>query len=403
MSILDTLTGGKSKEASDALKRAEAYFGSIAVPTKQELSLPELEKYVQAGILTPAEAKTMLQQGNAFNDINLSPKTTEDQTDVLSKLKDISSSGGMTPQMRAQLTSALDQVATNTRGNNAATSELFAQRGIPSSLMAEAAMREEAGTNARDANLSATQAAGTAEQNAMNALMNEGNLATTMGNEQYSEAANKAAAENAMRQWNAAATNQGNEANAARGQQTNIYNQTTKQNVADSNTGLSNQRTQYNATVPQTIFEDAYKKAAGQAGAATNYGDMINKQASQQGAINTGIVSQIAKSIPNPIAQGLSKTAGNAQGSFEDKNPQMYSASEGGAVPGKALVPGDSLKNDKVHALLSPGEVVVPRSIAPHPDAVKRFVQHLAYSKPIKPVHHEDVRSVLDALSARRG
>lgn len=41
----------------------------------------------------------------------------------------------------------------------------------------------------------------------------------------------------------------------------------------------------------------------------------------------------------------------------------------GGHVPGHPQVPGDSLQNDKVHALLSPGEIVIPRSITTHPDA----------------------------------
>lgn len=37
---------------------------------------------------------------------------------------------------------------------------------------------------------------------------------------------------------------------------------------------------------------------------------------------------------------------------------------EGGTVPGAAKVKGDSLKNDVVSAKLSPGEIVIPRSIA---------------------------------------
>lgn len=36
---------------------------------------------------------------------------------------------------------------------------------------------------------------------------------------------------------------------------------------------------------------------------------------------------------------------------------------QGGTVPGKAKMPGDSSKNDTVPALLSPGEVVIPRSM----------------------------------------
>lgn len=41
----------------------------------------------------------------------------------------------------------------------------------------------------------------------------------------------------------------------------------------------------------------------------------------------------------------------------------------GGKVPGKAKHKGDTLKNDTVPAMLSPQEIVIPRSIATHPNA----------------------------------
>ena len=41
----------------------------------------------------------------------------------------------------------------------------------------------------------------------------------------------------------------------------------------------------------------------------------------------------------------------------------MLAASKGGKVPGKAEVKGNSYSNDKVPAILSPGEVVIPRSV----------------------------------------
>jgi hypothetical protein len=42
---------------------------------------------------------------------------------------------------------------------------------------------------------------------------------------------------------------------------------------------------------------------------------------------------------------------------------------QGGHVPGKAVVQGDNPKNDIVDAKLSPGEIVIPRSIVNHPNA----------------------------------
>lgn len=56
----------------------------------------------------------------------------------------------------------------------------------------------------------------------------------------------------------------------------------------------------------------------------------------------------------------------------------ILAASKGGHVPGKAKVHGDSYSNDNVPAMLSPGEIVIPRHISQGPNAAensKRFVQ----------------------------
>lgn len=44
-------------------------------------------------------------------------------------------------------------------------------------------------------------------------------------------------------------------------------------------------------------------------------------------------------------------------------------AAQGRMIPGKAKVKGDSLKNDNVPAILSPGEIIIPRSVAQSKDA----------------------------------
>ena len=50
----------------------------------------------------------------------------------------------------------------------------------------------------------------------------------------------------------------------------------------------------------------------------------------------------------------------------------------------KAVVKDDSLKNDKVPAMLSQGEIVIPRHITQHPDAARKaaaFVQSVLNKK----------------------
>lgn len=52
--------------------------------------------------------------------------------------------------------------------------------------------------------------------------------------------------------------------------------------------------------------------------------------------------------------------------------------SKGGDVPGKAKVKGDSPKNDTVKTMLSPGEVVIPRSVMQSDDPVKGAADFVA-------------------------
>lgn len=55
-----------------------------------------------------------------------------------------------------------------------------------------------------------------------------------------------------------------------------------------------------------------------------------------------------------------------------------YKFSSGGVVPGKSKVAGDSKKNDTVAAMLSPGEMVIPKTVVNKgPYAIKKFAAAL--------------------------
>ena len=53
-------------------------------------------------------------------------------------------------------------------------------------------------------------------------------------------------------------------------------------------------------------------------------------------------------------------------------------AAQGKMVPGKAAVKGNSYSNDTVDAKLSPGEIVIPRSISQGKDAPRRAAEFVA-------------------------
>lgn len=55
----------------------------------------------------------------------------------------------------------------------------------------------------------------------------------------------------------------------------------------------------------------------------------------------------------------------------------MGGKAHGGFIEGLAKVQGDSLKNDVVPTMLSPGEIVIPRTAATSADKAKAFIDHL--------------------------
>lgn len=428
MSLLDLLTGGKSQDADAALNEALQQYQNVPTPTVEQLTLPQLQQYVQAGIMTPEQATAYLQKSNAYDDIQTDPKTTEAEMTALSQLQGVAADNGMTPEMRAQLTSALNTANTNTQGERGSITDALAQRGVSSSLFGPATQMAASGQDAQTANLAGTQAAGQAEQNALTAMTNSGTLAGNINNQEYQQAAQKAAAANAIAQWNAENQTQNSQFNTTNANAAQTANLANAQNISNTNTQNANARTGYNANLPQTVYNDQMQKAAGMAGINTQQAS----QATAQGNQNMGIYgAALNLAAPQPFTgqsagstlsgqsggggggsvpagaggamMGGGSAGAGAAGGAGAADSAILLASTGGDVPGRPTVPGDSLKNDKVHALLSPGEVVVPRTIASNPGRVKQFVSHLIKQpKPIKPMHPADLHAMMEALSARR-
>jgi hypothetical protein len=97
------------------------------------------------------------------------------------------------------------------------------------------------------------------------------------------------------------------------------------------------------------------------------------------------------------IAGGLTAGA-RAAGSLISKYGMAAAAAHGGPVPGKASVQGDSPTNDTVPTMLSPGEVVLPRSVTGaknSPEKAKEFME--ALKKQREPKDDEGYGKVLRA------
>lgn len=404
MSLLDIFTGGKSEEASDAARRALAALQAIQTPTAQSLTLPELEQYAVSQNMTPAQMQAFIQQSNAFNNQNIDQTGTSTQKAAISRLLEEANAGPEgSATNKAQQAQIAQDAARNLAGQRGAIDQQAQARGVPPGLLAAALQSQRAGEGQQIAHMAALNAQSNNYQQALNALAQGGTLGSNLQGQQNTQANTVAQAQNAMQQFNAANQQAASGQNAGMQQAANLYNTQAANTTGAANTGLANERTKYNAQVPQTVFQDQFQKASGVANQYGNIANNANQQGNQNLGIYGGLIGAGATALGGPLGglaanqamsgsqainsgYGSTPTGANADprrygvGMAEGGMVESCDMKSGGTVPGHAKVPGDSPKNDTVHAKLSPGEYVVPRSIVQnHPEDVAALLQAMRH------------------------
>lgn len=400
MSLLDLITGGKSDEASDAQRKALEALQTVQTPTQAQLTLPELQKYAVAANMTPAQMQAFLQQSNAYNNQNIDQTGTSAQQAALAQLAQVANAGAEgSPTQRAQVEQINQDAARNLAGQRGAIDQQAQARGVPPGLLQAALQSQRAGEGQQNAHMAALQAQGQNYQQALAAMAQGGSLGGQLQGQQNTQANTVAQAQNAMQQFNAANQQNAASQNAGFQQQANQQNTQNANQVGAANTGLANQRTQYNANLPQQNFQNQMQKAGGIANQYGNIANTATNQGGQQAQLLGGLVGAGATMFGGPVAGMAANQAmqGYQNGPPASANTQQYRPyahggmvdggcmKTGGMVPGQAAHPGDSQANDTVHAKLSPGELVVPRSIVQnHPEdiaALLAAMRHLRGSR----------------------
>lgn len=144
--------------------------------------------------------------------------------------------------------------------------------------------------------------------------------------------------------------------------------------------------------------------SAGSAGAAAGDAGAAAGEGVGDAAAGAGEAVGDAAAGAGAAVGDAGAAAGEAIGTAVADGIAAMAASKGGTVPGQAKVAGNSFKNDTVPAELSPGEIVVPRSITQGPNAgerAKKFVEQLLARKGQGKSHFADggeVDAGMDAI-----
>lgn len=435
---LSDIFGINSTAGNDDLKNALAAIQAVRPPTAAQLTLPELQQYVSAGVLTPQQYQAISENPQAYSDVIQQTQDNSGSTAqkaALQQLGGIVNAGGSTPINQANLTNNINTTNQAMQAARAGIEQNAQERGVAGGgqEFLDKLMNEQ--NNAQTANTGAINAGANNAQLALNAISQQGQLGGQLQGQANQMSQAQADAASQIAQYNSQLQSQANQYNTQNANQAQQMNLANAQNISGQNTGLANQRTQYNAQVPETMFNNQMGQANAIAGAYGNQANLDQQHAQQQNAFTGNLLGAGAQLGAAYMTGGASLAANAANNSSQpptgtpNANPKNYGINTnqgyakggmvqcyaeggevhdhqlcmmaGGGVPGQPEDMGtdDSTDNDTIDAKLSPGEIVLPRSVAQSPTAPQDAQQFVQQTKGMGGMPPPSVNSFSEVLA----
>lgn len=400
MGLLDLVTGGKSSDATSALKQGLDAIRAVRTPTVDDLKF-QIEKLVQTGQITPVQAQTYLQNPSAFLSENISQTGTQAEEKSIGELLSAADQGGLNPIEQAKIAGIIQQLGTQEKGANDAVVQRQAERGALTggeTMAAQLSNNQSADVNANEL---ARGTAADAYQQMLNELTSAGTMGATLQGQQNEQANTVAAATDAINRFNAAEQQQETNFNTTNKNEAQAENTRTGQAIEAANVGNENEHALQQSQLQQQVFNDEMQKAAAEAGVSENEANLDTTQGGQEAGLIGGLIGAGGEAATAGMTKApvynINGTPGHSEGG------EIHDYLKGGVVDGKARLPGNSPLNDTVPARLSPGEIVLPRTVAsnPQPDRVMAFLNRIRKPRPTP--HPDDVATVLHAMGKVRG
>jgi hypothetical protein len=278
-----------AQASSAAAKKQMDILNSVPLPVLKEY-YPEL--YKQVVELNPEMLAAQSLGPSAMESVQVSPELKQAQMNALLKLQGIGDTG-MTASDQARLAEIESGINRNLKGQTGAIQQNLAARGL-SGGMTELVSRQLAaqeGAN-RQAQLGLDVKA-QAEQRALDAIMQSGQLGGQMGQQQFQNAAQIAQAKDIINKFNTQNLQNVQQSNIEARNQAQAANAQAKQNIAGQNVGLSNEAQKYNLGLAQQNYQNQMARATGQTQALADQAkvDAANRAAQNQmigGLVQTG-------------------------------------------------------------------------------------------------------------------
>lgn len=277
-------SGGDS-EANQALQLMQ----NVPLPILKELQ-PELYKQV---ISMNPELETAVTLGpSASEGITLDPVYQKAQMNALNSLMDITANDGRDARFVADAQRLQNDINSNLKGNSDAITQNMAARGMSGGMseMVNKQISAQQGAN-RQSQLEADLNA-QAQERALSALMNQGQLAGNMQNSDFNRQLNVANNKDAISRFNTQNQQQvmNNNVNAKNNAQQ--FNAQNTQNIANSNVDARNDAMNWNTNgMAQQNFSNQMSKAGAVANGYNNIANRKDKDRDAAAAFTGNLIS----------------------------------------------------------------------------------------------------------------
>jgi hypothetical protein len=299
--------------------------------------------------MTPEDAQAFIVEQSAMSGVQQDPETKAAQMAALQGLQDITSGGGMTAMDRQKLNQIATEEATRSRGAREAIMQQAQARGAGGSGMDILAQLQNQQESANRASSRDIDVAAMAQQRALEALQQQGQLAGQIGQQGFQQGAQRAQAQDEISKFNAQNRQQVGMSNVAARNLAQGANLSNQQQIANANVSAANQQAAQRGQVAQQQYENELRRRQGQAGIeTTNVGNQFAESQGRANANNQMIGAGLA------AATGL---GGAYMASQASQNRQGYA--KGG------IIEGPDSDVDNMMAPVMSGEFVVRKEDVP--------------------------------------
>jgi hypothetical protein len=271
--ISDIFGGGGEGAAQDTYREAYKLFEGLDVPQAQDL-LKQLQDLQVVGTYRPQNLQTFEGGPTEYGKITEDPRMKSAQMNALSKLQNLSEQG-LSATDRARMADIQGELGAQQRGAREAIMQNAQARGVGGSGTELASLLANQQGAAERASRAGTDVAAQAEQRALEALLQSGQLGTQVRGQEYAQAAQKAQAQDAINRFNIANRQNVAQYNVGGMNEAQRMNLAERQRVSDIN---KTQRNQALMNLTQQQYEDELRKRAGM---TQQLGGVAQSQAAQ--------------------------------------------------------------------------------------------------------------------------